>query len=373
MEGTESDLKILQVAACLHVGGLENVAMDCYREAKQQGHEVDFLVFGKEHGYYEDEVIETGGRVFHIPSPSQGYYKFYQNVKRIVRENGPYDIVHSHTFFNSGLVLKAAKSVEVKKCIAHCHSSKRSSSQRLTKKIYNAVMRQWILQNADVYCACSRQAGVCLFGEKKFSRKGILLVNKIETEKFKFNEEERRRVRVEFGISTDCHVLGTVGHLTAAKNQKLLIDIFSNLYAGMPGYKLLIVGDGELREQLEKQVQENNIQNQVIFTGTRTDVPALLSAMDVFLLTSKHEGLGIVLLEAQANGLPCIGIEEVIAQEVMISDKLTLISNSNNMDEWRKLISKSMAVGHNDNNLGFRAVKQLEGQFNAMIKLMYAP
>ncbi len=346
------------------------MAMDSYRTAKLQGHEVDFLVFGKKQGYYENEVIRTGGCIFHIPGPSQGYCKFYQNVKRIVRENGPYDIVHSHTFFNSGLVLKAAKSAGVRKCIAHCHSSRRSSSQRLTKKAYNAVMRRWILKNADVYCACSRQAGVCLFGEKEFSQKGTLLVNKIETEKYKFNEEERQRVRVEFGISTECHVLGTVGHLTAAKNQKLLIDIFANLYAGMQEYRLLIVGDGELRRELEKQVAESEIQSQVIFTGTRTDIPALLSSMDVFLLTSKHEGLGIVLLEAQANGLPCIGIKQVIAEEAVRSNLLQFIQDEGNISEWGRKIEKALRLGRI--NCIPEGVWRLCEEFDFTLKKMYS-
>ena len=364
-------MKILQVTGSLELGGLENVAMDCYREAKSQGNKVDFIVFGDREGYYEKEVLNNKDQVFHISQPSCGYRMFYKNVKRIILQNGGYDIVHAHTFFNSGLVLTAAKSANVKRCIAHCHSSRRVNENRIYKKIYNFIMRLLILRNADIYCACSKQAGVCMFGKRNFLKKGIVIVNKIQTEKFKYNHEERKRIRKEFGLDQKDIVIGTVGHLTQAKNQKLLIDIFANLYSGNKEYKLLIVGDGELRENLKRQVRQYEIEKQVVFSGMRTDVNAILSAMDLFILTSKHEGLGIVLLEAQANGLQVLGIEGVIAEEVLVTDNIRLVKCESDNKEWKDIISNSLNIGRDIDKVSFNKVKKLEMEFKDKLLFIY--
>lgn len=364
-------LKILQVTGSLRVGGLENVAMDCYRIAKSKGCETDFLVFGENVEQYEAEVLQDGGKVIHIDPPSNGYLKFYNNIKRVIKDNCGYDIVHSHTFFNSGIVLKAAKACGVKKCIAHCHSSRRSGSDRINRKLYNHMMRRLVLRNSDVCCACSLQAGNYFFGEAVFDRCGVILLNRIDTSRCRFNEDSRERIRTELGVPEDAVVIGTVGHLTAAKNQALLIDVFTACFAGNEKYRLLIVGDGELRELLKQKTIESGIESQVVFTGMRMDVGDLLSSMDVFVLTSKHEGLGIVLLESQANGLPTIGIEGVIAKEVIMSRYFYLIRNENDMDEWKETISTALNSGRDESVEAYNKIDNIRKTFQDTVCQIY--
>jgi len=364
-------LKILQVTGSLRIGGLENVAMDCCRIAKAMGCDTDFLVFGEEIGYYEAEVLQNGGNVIHIESPSKGYLKFYKNIKKVIKENGGYDIVHSHTFFNSGIILRAAKVCGVKKCIAHCHSGRRSGSERIVRRIYNSLMRSMVLKNSNIYCACSSQAGEYFFGGKEFADRGVVLLNKIDASYCRYNANSRKEKRIEFGIPEDAIVIGTVGHLTAAKNQELLIRIFSTCYAGCPEYRLLIVGDGELREFLKQKVTEAHVEKQTVFTGARMDVGDLLSAMDVFVLTSKHEGFGIVLLESQANGLPTIGIEKVIAEEVVISKQFYLIKNENDIDEWGETISTALTSGRDFSAETYNKIDNIRKIFKDTVYKLY--
>ena len=337
--------RILQVLRGLEIGGLENVAMDIFRELRAIGVDVDFLVYGEKIGYYENEVINKGGRVFHISPPSSGFIRFYLNVKKIIRMKGSYDIVYSHTYFNSGIVLRAAKMENVCRCVAHCHSSRRNSDSFFLKQIYNSLMRRWVNKYADVLCACSKQAGDNMFGIEEFEKRGVVLPNRIRYEDFEFDMEARMRIRKSIGCSNQRIVIGTVGHLTSAKNHSLLLQIFCHLYKDNNKYLLLIVGDGELRSELEMRTKQLGIEKQVCFLGMRTDIGALLSAFDVFLLTSSHEGLGIVLLEAQANGLPCIGIEGVIAKEAVISSNFRLVSSMNDFTIWKNNIDMALKTG----------------------------
>lgn len=316
-----SKIRVLQVSGSLAVGGLQTVAMNCFRYIDRDKYDFDYLVYGDQIGEYEDEVKRLGGRVIHIPSPKNDYVKFYRNVKKVILDYGPYDIVHSHTFFNSGIVLMAAKYCGVKKCIAHAHSGKRKGSNRPDKAIYNAVMRQLITYYADIYCACSKKAGDYLYGQKTFSSgKGAILSNAIDIDKYVYSESDRHHIRSELQIDKDERVIGTVGHLTAAKNQTFLLETFALLTKNTDGVKLLMVGDGELSGELHKLATDLSISDKVIWTGTRTDIPQLLSTMDVFALPSLHEGFGIALLEAQANGLPCVVGKGTIPEQVWISE-----------------------------------------------------
>ena len=363
--------RVLQVLRSLGVGGLEKVSMDIFREMRSMNVEVDFLVFEKEIGYYESEIVNSGGRVFHINPPSLGYVKFYNNIKRVIRNNGPYDIVYSHTYFNSGIVLCAAKQMKINTCVAHCHSSRRNSDAFLVKRIYNAFMRKLVNKYADIICACSEQAGENMFGISEFKKRGIVLPNRIKYEDFEFNINDRISIRKFIGCSDDKIVFGTVGHLTSAKNHSLLLRLFSNLYKDDDKHFLLIVGEGELRSDLELQAKTLNIDKQVKFLGMRTDIGALLSAFDLFILTSSHEGLGIVLLEAQANGLPCVGLKKVIAKEAIISPNFELVNFSDDFEDWKNNINSALRKGRLNKSDVRNTIAKIDLEFkNILCKIL---
>ena len=337
-------VKVLQVTGSLRVGGLETVAMNCMRYADKDKFQFDFLVFGDQIGEYEEEAIRSGARIIRIPSPRKSYAQYYRNLCKAIKENGPYDIVHSHVFFNSGIVMLAAKQCGVPLRIAHAHSARRKSDCGMQKEVFRCVMRHLLIKNATRLCACSQSAGDYVFTKRAFRKRGMVLPNVIDTDAFAFSGEARARVRKELGIEARSTVLGQVGHLTAAKNQMFLLDVFAAYQKEHPDSVLLLVGDGELRGQLEQKIETLGLQRNVRLTGTRLDIGDLLSAIDVYVCTSTNEGFGITLLEAAANGLRVVVEERVLVEELK---QMTLYQTvfGFEISEWVRCISAMVNKG----------------------------
>lgn len=339
--------RILMVTGSLRIGGLESVAMNIFRTADSKRYSFDFVVYGDEVGEYENEVNKKGGKVFHLPKPSNGYRKQYRNLCELIKKNGPYDAIHSHTFFNSGIVLRAGYHCGVKVRIAHSHSVKRKGSNRIDKIFFYYIMRKWIIKYSTKVCACSSSAGNYLFTRKIYKQKGMFVPNVIDIKKYKFSDKERKAIRAEFDVEDDCILIGQVGHLTKAKNQFFLLDLFK-LYSKGKKAKLILVGDGELHQQLSLYSELIDVKDKIIFTGTRSDVGSLLSAMDVFICTSTNEGFGIVLIEAQANSLPCVVEENTLISEIKELGNCMIVKGFNDFSLWISAIDDAIAKGRDD-------------------------
>ena len=331
---------ILVVTGCLHVGGLEKVAVSCMKYANREKCHFTFLVLSNKVGKLEEDVKKMGGDIIHMRYEDNPI-KHVQNLYRIMKTNGPFDIIHSHVFFNSGLVLLAAKMAGIKVRIAHSHSIRRQGIG-LNKVLFNNVMRLLLQSCATKVCACSGAAGGYVFGKGYYARHGVLVPNIVDIERFRFNEAAKNKVREELGVNEDEVLLGQVGNLAPAKNQIFLLDMFKS-YHDSHKSKLLIVGEGVMRAKIEKKIRSLHLEDSVILTGTRTDVPDLLSAMDVFVCTSTNEGLGIVLLEAQANGLPCVCEENAIVDEIKQLGNSFFVCDFKNHEKWIEAIDNSLS------------------------------
>lgn len=335
-------IKVLQVIGTLRTGGAENVAMNLYRYIDREKFEFHYLVYGDEVGYHEKEVIELGGKVIHIDKPSSSYLNFTKKIERVLKINGPYDIVHAHTLFNSGFALEAAKKAGVKRRIAHSHSTKNKVHDNNLSRIYQIIMRNKILKNATDYIACSKSAGFFLYGKKKFISQGIIIKNGIKTNEFKFDEKIRRNVRKDFNLE-DKFVIGHVGRLAAVKNQMFLLEIFRCLLGMRENARLLIVGEGNDRGMLEEKINEYNLTSSVILTGNRNDINELMQGMDVFVFPSLYEGLGMALIEAQATGLYCV-VSNMVPKESIISDIVRQVSLEAPVEHWAEIIKLKKEV-----------------------------
>lgn len=328
--------KVLQIVGSLRLGGLETVAVNCMKYADREKYCFDFVVFGESVGELEEEVEHYGGRIIHIEGPHKGYMFYYIELKKIIKEHGPYDIVHSHTYFNSALPMMVAKKSGVPCCIAHAHSIKREKDGLLKKRLIYGIMCQILNHYSDRFCACSEEAGEWVFGKDGFSKKGIILPNMIEIEKFAYNEDARLEIRTEFQIPLNEYVIGCVGRLVKGKNYHFLLDVFAAYRKNHQGI-LLIVGDGVLRDELEQYAEEKQLLEYIRFAGLRNDVDRILSAIDIFVMPSKHEGLGIVILEALANNLNCIVNRDAVVKAVKELEGCEVIDNWD-IDSWVNLI-----------------------------------
>lgn len=314
--------RILQIAASLRIGGAEKVARDIGLALDPKEYEVHYIVFGDEVGAYEQDVIEHGCKVFHWPSPAESYPKYLRSLRVLMRENR-YDAVHAHTMFNIGWAMLAAKQCSVPIRISHAHSAL-SNGSSIKKTVYEAAMRQMILQNATHLIACGNAAGIRLYGEKAYRDHGICILNGIDTAAFSYSEEARTRIRKALGLE-DAFVIGHVGHLMAVKNQSFLIRLMPEILNRKPNAHLLLLGEGEDRPKLEKLIRDLHLEDRVIMTGNVRNVPEYLSAMDVFAFPSLFEGMPLSIVEVQANGLPCV-LSTNVPKDVYLTDLITPIS-----------------------------------------------
>ncbi len=336
-------IKVLLVAGSLRIGGLETVVMNCARYMPSSDYSFDFLCWDNETGEFENEAKTFGGKVIKISSPHKGYYKFYKNIKKIMKTEGPYDIVHSHVFFLTGIVLFAARSCGVKTRIAHSHSIQRKTDGTLLRRIYCTFMRKLINKNATIKCACSTATGRYLYGTEAFDSSGVILPNVVNMASFEFSLANRDAIRREFGISKDQIVIGNIGHMLTVKNHLFLLEIFS-VYAKDNNACLLIVGDGPEREKICAKMSEFSIEDKVFLAGTRMDIPQIMSAFDIFVLPSLHEGLPLTIIEAMSNGLSYVMESNIIAKELSAFDNCIKVEGYS-ASAWSAAISKGIEKG----------------------------
>lgn len=328
--------KVLIVTAPLNIGGFDIIATGLQMNLDKTRFECTYYIEGSEIGPLEPTVIKDGAKVIHRPDNVKGYRNRYKHLKKIMSD-GNYDIVHSHLMFYSGLVMKAAAKCGIHKRIPHSHMTNpcmenRNIVQRAAAKAYSIAMKRWLNRYGTDLVACGPEAGAYLYGKRNFSKRGIILNNAIDVNRYKYNEKDRKQIRAEFGIE-DCIVMGHVGRLNYVKNHKFLLDVFYELQKLKQKSKLLIVGDGEEKDNIIKKAENMGIKDNVIIAGVRRDVEKLLSAMDVFVFPSLYEGLPVTLIEAQATKLPCL-ISDSVSRYAKQNSNVEYISLNKAPKEW---------------------------------------
>lgn len=317
-------------------GGIESYMMNYYRHFDHNKIQIDFVVLGFEKGAYDDEIEALGGKIYNIPKKSKNYLGYLKGLNKIF-VTGEYRIVHSHLDAMSMTVLKQAKKSNVPIRIAHSHNTQHLT-RNLIKLLINERARKKIKNYATHLFACSEPAGIWLYGNKAFEEGRVSIIkNAIDIDKFIFDKQKRKKIRKEFGLSEDEFVIGHVGRFEYQKNHRFLLETFASVVKLLPNAKLVLVGDGDLREKIENKIFKLNIQNNVILSGTREDVNNLYNLFDVFVLPSHFEGLGIVAIEAQANGLPCI-VSDVVPREAKVTENIKFLS-LNDIDLWSNTIT----------------------------------
>ena len=314
-------IRVLHILHSMNRGGAENAIMNYYRYIDKELVQFDFLLTASGKCHFEDEIQSLGGRVFRIPllrllNP----IPYVKALSGFFREHPEYRIVHSHTSSKSFVPLLMAKRAGIKVRISHSHNSKTESGIR--GRIRNALKLP-LLWVATDYCACGEEAAKWLYGNKVFASGKVHIVpNVIDARTFSFSQASREKMRSSLGISDSTFVIGNVARFFHQKNHDFIISVFDFLHKKSVDSKLLLVGDGELRKEIENKVSDLGIQDSVIFAGSVPNVADYEQAMDVFLLPSFNEGIPLSLIEAQIAGLRCYASEGVPGE----SDKTGLVS-----------------------------------------------
>ncbi len=330
-------IRILHVLYSMIRGGAETWLMHVLRHLPQDRFQMDFLVHNPSPGLYDAEARSLGAQIIYCPYPKWPW-TYWWNLKKILRDYGPYDIIHAH-ISRCGFNLFLASQAGVPIRIAHSHIDefmhlRHSNYYRKLGVIFSNYL---VSRYATAGLAASQLAAKGRFGtEWESDPRWSILHCAINLSQFK-EKCDSKLVRQEFGIKDDTFVIGHVGRFNEQKNHSFLVEIAAELSKMEPNFRLLLVGDGALRSEIEKQVSALRISDKVIFTGVRPDVPRLMvGAMDVFLFPSFYEGNPLVLMEAQAAGLPCV-ISETITEEIdVIKPLFNRLSLSLPASAWAK-------------------------------------
>jgi glycosyltransferase involved in cell wall biosynthesis len=324
-------IRVLHVVGGLKRAGAETWLVNILKQVDRSRFQMDFLVHSRGPDDYDTEIKQLGSRIIRCPDP-QRVFGYTRNLKRLLRTNGPYDIVHSHVHKFSGVVLKVSASAGVPIRIAHSHldTTVWDTRSHALRGFYDSLMRAWINRFATGGCGASPAATRALFGEKWCSdpRWNVLFYG---IDLLPFREPyDRVLIRTRMGLPKDALVIGHVGRFSEQKNHDFIVQIAAETIKREPRSYFLLLGDGPLRAKIEERFRSHGIRDQVIFGGVRDDVASLmLGAMDAFLFPSLTEGLPLALLEAQAAGLPCV-ISNVIAKE---SDAVPRLINRLSLDD----------------------------------------
>lgn len=330
-------------------GGSQTYAINVLRNIDQSRFHIDFAVYTDPKDGYGDEMRESGCKIWIVPPFKIYNIKHCQNVWNNVFDQGNYDIVHGHATNAGSVYLKIAKSKGIH-TIVHSHSAgfRGNILQQMVKKVFSDQAKKY----GDYWFSCSEKASEKLYGQEyKTYPHYYQIPNAINVEKYLFNADVRKKIRSALNISEDIFLCGHVGSFSMPKNHHFLFQIFKKLLEIKPTSKLVLCGDGPLKDNVVKMISEMGLDNYIIRTGNVPNVLEYMMAMDVLIFPSLFEGLPVTIVEAQATGLPVV-MSDVITEEVDLTSIVCRHSLSEALDVWVKDIVKE----HTDDRIMYNAI-----------------
>lgn len=300
-------IRVLHIVSKLSINsGVMNMIMNYYRYIDRSKIQFDFLYFEERTPDFKREIENLGGKFYFVNKPSiKKLLGTYRKFNAFFQKNyDNYSVVHLHEMYLVHFIGYFCKKYRIQRLITHAHTTKYSDNPK--NAFRNKLMCVGLKSSATDYFACSKAAGRVYYGAEMVNNGNVKIIpNAINIEKYKFDKNVRNELRKKLNIEKN-FVIGHVGRMAIPKNQKFLLKIFREVLNKRKDAILLIIGDGPLRNELERIIEQLDIKNNVLLLGSREDVYKYYSVMDVFVLPSLYEGLGNVLIEAQANGLSCI-------------------------------------------------------------------
>lgn len=343
----KSEIRVLQIMGVVCAGGIESVIMNYYRNIDREKVQFDFVIDGYEKSLLDDEINLLGGKVYKVEPYKKNIFKYVYQIYKIVKNNN-YKIVHSNMNTLSVFSLFAAWLGGAKIRVIHNHST--AIKNEKIRSLIKYLLRPFAPAFANRYVACSKFAGEWMFGKKAIEQGNIRIINNaIDLDKFSYNEKTRKKMRSEFNIKEDTLVIGHVGRFVHQKNHDFLIELFKEVNRINKNCILVCVGDGPLKQNIEEKVKKYKIDKNVKFLGIRKNVNELYNMMDLFLLPSWYEGLPVVSIEVQANGLKAI-ISDKVSLECKVMDNIEFLSLTKR-DLWIKnIINTKISTVDRGNN-----------------------
>lgn len=318
--------------------GIETMLMNYYRHLDRTKIQFDFLCNKPQKGAYDEEIRSMGGKIYRSPGLNPAKYPKYLAFMKKVFSDNHYRIVEAHNGALGVYALYAAKKNGIPVRIFHAHGASISKDWKLPLKL---VCRELLPYSMNVHYTCGIEAAKCYFGKKIVENNNYTMIpNAIELERFIFNENTRERIRKKYHLEGR-HVIGHTGRFMKQKNHSFLLDVFAAYAATDKAAFLVLLGDGELMDEMRSKAKRLHIADKVLFTGNVGNADEWYQAFDCFILPSVWEGLPVVGVEAQASDLSCI-FSDTVTKEIDLLDSNTFLSTSADLKIWVKAIRKAL-------------------------------
>ena len=335
--------RVLQVVGKMNIGGAEQLVMNVYRNIDRTKVQFDFLTFYAqgESGYFDEEIKELGGGLINISPPKP--FNYFENVKAVkdVLQKKHYDVIHTHIGNNAAFALIAAKQAGVPVRIAHSHNVNRRSG---AAKYYDAFLKRLLNKNITACAACSKEAATYRFSKAHMEHDYTYVPNAVDFSAY-LQAYDTEKVRENIGIASEQKMLLQVGNFKWQKNQEFAVELLKKL----EDKKIVLVfagrAEGDYATKVKQKIKGYGIEPRVILLGQREDIPALMNSADVLLMPSIQEGLGIVLIEAQAAGLPAV-VSDSIQPEADLDVGLVEHCALEDVAAWESAVKSALQKEH---------------------------
>ncbi len=340
-------IKIAQSVTRLEFGGVESILLNYISHMDKEKFDFHIITQDINVDGCIKQFEDAGVKVHIVTHKNKSISKNFSDLRKLMKKE-KFDIVHSHMTLTNFTVLFFAKLAGVKVRISHSHNAFKTNS--FVKKVTWKVLKVVNKICANVYATCGYDAGVFMFGKKNMDNGKVYMMNNaIDLNKFKYNEGIRNKIRQKYGINNEI-CIGHIGRFMEQKNHLFLVDIFAKFLKIHPDAKLMLIGSGELEENVKEYIIEKNIESSVIFTGNITNANECYQAMDVFALPSLFEGLPVVSIEAQAADLKCL-VSDRVDKRCAITDNIEFYSIEKSPEEWAEKIDSMLGIPRDTNVL----------------------
>ncbi len=340
-------MKIIHIVENLNKGAVENWLANTFIESRKlkADWEWTFYCILGEAGRLDEKVRQAGGIIIYAPCTVSNKIKFLQALRKTLK-TGKYDIIHSHHDYLSGFYLLASLGINFKRRVLHIHNAEKGLpvGNKLVQKLLLKPFQWLAIHFSDLIIGISKDSLQHFIGKAKIvNKQAVVLYCGIDLGRFN-PEMNSFSLRQELRLSVNAKLLIFCGQMNRFKNPVFVVDILNELLIQDKNYHVLFAGEGELTKAVIDKAGVYGIADNVHLLGWRNDLAAVMNASDVFVfprVEDPKEGLGLVVVEAQAAGLPMFLSNGIVKDAIEITELAHFMPLNNNPAAWADAIKKT--------------------------------